>query len=310
MNKMFKRFARIVIKKISNTRFAIYMLQRLTDGESNQRVIGGDIQHNNSFYYKFITSIARFNKSEREIFKVANFFFIRNFSMKLNINEYTQCGYFFGIVDCDLLSIISKGKGIFIDVGSNVGIYSLAASQTFDKVFAFEPSEVTFNLLNQNISLNESGNITIMRVRLSNETSMVNLYHNPLNNGGASLNEPSKNAINNHIDYNWNNVESVKTDKMDNVFGNINGDINLIKIDVEGHEISVIKGGLEIIKLHNPLIYAEVSGDYEKVVEIIDLLPPTYFAYSLVDNKDLSTVNYHIPSDVLFLPESKRSYLI
>ena len=95
MNKMFKRFARIVIKKISNTRFAIYMLQRLTDGESNQRVIGGDIQHNNSFYYKFITLIARFNKSEREIFKVANFFFIRNFSMKLNINEYTQCGYFF-----------------------------------------------------------------------------------------------------------------------------------------------------------------------------------------------------------------------
>jgi FkbM family methyltransferase len=303
-------FARKIVKKISNTWFFYNMFERFLNKNDKQVVINGE-RSNISFFYRFITLIARFNKSG-SFFKTTKFFFKEEFSMRLDANEYTQCGYLVGIVDNDLLSLFDRveNKGVFVDIGANVGIYSLSASQVFNKVYSFEPSSATFHLLKQNIILNKSDNITAMNMALSNTIGVVDLHHNPLNNGGASLNKPGNDTIRKHADYDWSRTESVKVDKLDNVCSNIDGRIDLIKIDVEGRDISVIKGGLEIIKLHNPLIYVEVSGDYEKVVEIIDLLPPTYFAYSLVDNKDLSTVNYHIPSDVLFLPEGKRSYLI
>ena len=85
---------------------------------------------------KYVSLLSRFNRSSIEIFKLTDFSFVKEFRMKLDVNEYTQCGYFFGFLDNDLVSIIRKGGGTFVDIGANVGMYSLLSTQTFNKVFS------------------------------------------------------------------------------------------------------------------------------------------------------------------------------
>ena len=309
---MFKRIARSLLTGVSNSRLHIFFLSRLKPrlrGLDKPRKGVGRIYFHPG---KYISLLSRFNKSNAEVFKLTGFLFLRQFRMRLNINEYTQCGYFFGFLDDNLISMIKKGGGVFVDIGSNVGMYSLLASQVFDKLFAFEPSKYTFRLLEENIKLNDDiVNITTVNKALSDQVGTVNLHHNPLNNGGASLASHADSSKKAHSDYNWNIVEEVSMDTIDSLFSGMNvGDIDLMKIDVEGHEISTIKGASETIKRHNPALYVEVSGDREKTIEIYNLLPPGYYAYLPDDRKKISIEDYHIPSDILFVHESKRKLIL
>jgi FkbM family methyltransferase len=79
--------------------------------------------------------------------------------------------------------------GVFIDIGANVGTYSVGLSELFRRVIAFEPHPVAFKLLEANVALNDITNVSCVNMAVSDKSGQANL-HVPRNllTGGATLN--------------------------------------------------------------------------------------------------------------------------
>ncbi len=78
---------------------------------------------------------------------------------------------------------------LFLDIGANLGIFSLLASQHLfkGKVVSFEPNPRVFKDLQRNIILNRCRNITAYNCGVSNETGVQTLWVDPRHTGAGSL---------------------------------------------------------------------------------------------------------------------------
>ena len=140
----------------------------------------------------------------------------------------------------NLIEKISKKSKIIIDVGANIGKYSILASKSNpnSKVFAIEPEQENFDVLNKNKQLNKSNNIEIIKIALNNKKGKVKLYKAEINKGGHSLKSNSKNF----------DFEMVEGKKFDDVFSGKVKEIDLLKIDAEGVEFEILEGAKNFLK--------------------------------------------------------------
>jgi len=86
----------------------------------------------------------------------------------------------------------------FVDVGANIGYYSIVASPLVGitgRVFAFEPERDNFSLLEKNIQLNQLTNITAVAAALSDTDSDAELFLNEENRGDHQIFEQSLGAL-------------------------------------------------------------------------------------------------------------------
>ena len=182
------------------------------------------------------------------------------------------------------VSKLLKSKRRFLDIGSNVGIYSYYFSKQFQNVEAFEPlSEITYRLK----ALNRKG-IHIHNVALSDKSGLADFYL-PIVNGSpvpslASF-EPREHPC---------EVGQVDVEVLDKY--NFT-DVDLIKIDVEGHESSVIKGALDTLRNCSPILIVEIeqrhiSDDIQEVFALINT--QGYQGFFLIDDvlRPLSEFSY------------------
>jgi FkbM family methyltransferase len=303
-----KKTVLLLIKWFANTPFSNLILSCFP----NNTVI--NVESSATCIKKYIglllCKLARFNRSGAMIIRSASYEQDGKhlYKMDLDINEFTQCGYYFSALDIDLLRLLRKGGRVFIDIGANVGFYTLAAANSFDIVYSFEPSPYTFGRLIHNLEINKFTSVTAINAGLSDVKSEMSLYINPFNNGGCSLNAFSEAIKNLYPDYVWQSVR-VNVELLDEVIDSrdVIG-IDLIKIDVEGHELSVIRGAQRTIATYRPLIYAEVAKERNKLNAINAVLPDGYISYSLT-NKILIVEDSVVPDDVLFCPVEKLNLL-
>lgn len=140
--------------------------------------------------------------------------------------------------------VLSKGD-IFVDVGANIGSTVIPAAKAVGKkgsVIAFEANSHIAKILKKNIKLNKLKNIKINDIALGDKKGELRLYSNTSSNRGEStLVKPS--------DYDGTSIK-VRVDKIDNVLKHPR--IKMIKIDVEGWELKVLKGAEKILKSNNP----------------------------------------------------------
>ena len=138
----------------------------------------------------------------------------------------------------------------FIDVGANIGIYSLIASKNNNciKIDAFEPNPLIYKNLKKNLShLNYA---TSNQVAITNKSEVINFYINPKSSGSSQINNSTSNLKINAI-----NGASLKKIISSNEIVNI-------KIDVEGHELIVLEEIINIIDLKKiNSIYIEIAND-------------------------------------------------
>ena len=133
-----------------------------------------------------------------------------------------------------LLSILKRGD-YFIDVGANIGVYSFLASSkiTTGKIFAFEPSPKILPKLYENIALNQKKDrIEVIRKVVSDRSQLVNF-------------DTSEYPDYNHISPNSGNKNTLRLESttLDKFIKDQNiKKIKMIKIDVEGAEMLVLKG--------------------------------------------------------------------
>ncbi len=229
-----------------------------------------------------------------------------SFYLNLNIKESTQCMYYFSAPYLPLCSLFKSAKeknknGVFVDIGANVGFYSLLAALFFDRVYAFEPTPSTYKRLMGNISDSEKSNIVPYSYALSDQNGTMKLYENPTNLGGNSFNGFSEEFKKKSLRSEWFSYD-VPVKKYDDVVKESRIEqIDLIKIDVEGHESQVLKGSLESIEKFKPLLFIETTN-LDQYKSIVEVLPQEYQAFD-PHNKTLIPRDYKGPwklSDVIY----------
>ena len=217
---------------------------------------------NNFFYYIFFR-IVRSKLNSKIRVKIYNFEIMANYRKNsMSFSVIRKCD-FDDHKELKFLDIICNYENIFLfDCGSNFGFYSLyvASRKNKNKIIAFEASPNTFRELEENIKLNSFSSIQAMNLAISNtDKGEVSFYESEKDWESSInyLNFKKKSEL---------KISSTTLDKVSNKKDLKNYAV-VIKLDVEGHEMNVIEGGLDLISNYSPLIIIEFSkfiGQNEK----------------------------------------------
>lgn len=160
----------------------------------------------------------------------------------------------------DILSSLLIAGAVFLDIGANIGQYTLIGSRIVGEegeVHCFEPDPETFRCLVDNIEMNGLKNVSASQVALSNEEGARTFYLSwPQYMGGNSFRSSSSPES-------WpGRVCEVKCYTLDSYVRKRSvRHIDVIKIDVEGAEVEVLKGAETILRAENkPAILFESNG--------------------------------------------------
>jgi len=153
-----------------------------------------------------------------------------------------------------LFSLVQLSRA-FVDVGANVGFYTVSALKMMQgvQVVSFEPNPIVFSKLKKNLSLNDCRqSADIRNLAVSNVTSgSVDFFVPKLTgSGGGSMS-------NLHPEEGEPVVQIVSTTTLDKELENF-VEVDVIKVDVEGSELKVIQGGIQTIRDHSPTIVIEL----------------------------------------------------
>jgi FkbM family methyltransferase len=235
----------------------------------------------------------------------------KDMTMKLDLDEWIQQHiYFLGYFDPMGIRFIKnqlyEGE-VFIDIGANVGAYSLVASRFVGrsgKVIAFEPVGAVFQRLSENISLNGLTNTVAEKKAVLDKNGITDIYLSDRENMGMSsifnIN-PGKGKSE--------KVEAVTLD--DYIEKSGISMISLIKIDIEGSEMLALKGMQRIIERMHPRIMIELKEETltlsgYQAQNITDLLVKAGYNKFIIDEQgNISNDMTRQPKDYhnfLFLP--------
>lgn len=200
-----------------------------------------------------------------------------------------------GICDPKQTQIVKDlSKGNVIDIGANIGYYTLIMAKTSDKVYAFEPDPSNFNILKANISLNKLSNVVLFNSAVTDYNGVVNLHLCEFNRGMHRI-YPSK----------WceGDIIRVNTVKIDDI---INERINFIKLDTEGAELGVLKGMKKLLGNYHPVIMIEFHppsilecGDNPK--DVFDIIVTSgYNNFKLLGTPDINNISYKELEEITF----------
>lgn len=148
--------------------------------------------------------------------------------------------------EVELVKSLVKPKHVCMDIGANIGFYTILLSKISHKVYAFEPEPSNYDLLTDNLVLNKCYNVDASMDAISDENKATELFLCDSNHGmhrlyksrwcGRSI--PVRAVT---IDDSWRGHER----------------LDFVKIDVEGSESSVISGMRKTIEKHHPIMLIE-----------------------------------------------------
>ena len=160
------------------------------------------------------------------------------------------------------LEFYSKKKGLenkdiyFLDVGANIGWYSFFIGKYGYNVLSFEASKINSYILYKNYCLNKDVIVTIINKGLDEEDKKCILKIVSQNVGNGAIFCENRESNYRAFDKYTDSIELTKLSRYNKYL--LKNNLALIKIDVEGDEEKVIKGGKEIVtKFHVPFIMIE-----------------------------------------------------
>jgi FkbM family methyltransferase len=147
------------------------------------------------------------------------------------------------------LRLVPTG-GTVIDVGANIGLYSLLAASAVGPagaVYAFEPIADNIELARQNIDLNDAGNVVrLITKAVGDRSGTLTMYRSPdrpgTHSAGYRTDLPEQ-------------VEMVSLDDWIDATGLTSTDV--VKIDVEGYDGFVLEGALATLHRYRPTLLIE-----------------------------------------------------
>lgn len=153
----------------------------------------------------------------------------------------------------DILKFLPE-DGVFFDVGANVGIiaYSTAMQRPRARIFAFEPEPVSFLALNKTKSYNIIHNVDLIPFGLGESVGLKTFFIDNANHGGHSLDRSQV--------LNETRPSSIMVTTVDNMVKTIGVTrMDIMKIDVQGLELEVLKGAVQTIQDLKPVLTVEFT---------------------------------------------------
>jgi FkbM family methyltransferase len=165
-----------------------------------------------------------------------------------------------------------------LDIGANYGVYTLSMAKTVGpagRVVAFEPASETARLLAAGIAANGFAHVRLERAALSSEIGQAQL----------SLNQDSElNALVRGAAAQAGASETVPVTTLDEALMR-NGwqTIDFVKIDAEGEEANILRGGVRFFRDLSPLVQYEIRADAAVHLGLVDQFAARgYASYRLV----------------------------
>lgn len=169
----------------------------------------------------------------------------------------------------------------FIDIGANIGYYTLLLANKNIKTYSFEPNLENYNILTKNLKINNFNNSLHYNLGLSDSIGKLEFYYSKEKSGHGSFNKKIVEQ------QNLNLCKIIKVNKLDNI--DIQGKNIMVKIDIEGYELNAIMGMLQLLDSKKIKVFCiEISrifygNDVEK--EIINLLKKYFTKLYIVQLK-------------------------
>ena len=158
---------------------------------------------------------------------------------------------------------IVRAGDVVVEVGANIGVHTLGLARAVGpagRVLAFEPQRLVFQTLCANVALNSLDNVDCRWAALGTQDGMITVPElDPrasLNFGGVSLLEGGSGF----------QVACMPLDRLGTL-----PRVNFVKIDVEGMEAEVLRGGTQLLARFKPVLYVE-NDRIEKSEDLIRLI--------------------------------------
>jgi FkbM family methyltransferase len=207
--------------------------------------------------------------------------------------------YYFGVWESNLTHFITRRLApgdTFIDVGANIGYFSLLASKIVGetgRVVAIEASPRIFSALRSNIACNQARNIRVVNMAVSNRKGFLRLYRGTEYNSGLTTTREERG-----LEFEC-EVEALP---LDAILSPLELETaRFIKIDVEGAEWDVVAGmgrllrsgrsDLEVMVEVSP---EHLANQHKRPEDLVTLFSEAgFYAYSL--ENDYSSLSYLAP---------------
>jgi FkbM family methyltransferase len=177
-----------------------------------------------------------------------------------------------------------EGRALFLDCGANIGWYSVLAQVLGADVIAAEPLSSNAELLTLNTERNRGvGTTEIIRAALGAPAGTARLELSATNQGDHRLTTSPAGTSNRQ-------TVDVPVITLDDVLGGRRPDV--IKIDTQGSEVAILRGGRSAWNGHTPVLVIEFwpyglahcgTGHDELIAMLSELVPVTHDCYEIVE---------------------------
>lgn len=142
-------------------------------------------------------------------------------------------------------------NSVCLDIGSNVGYVGIMMAKIASEglVVGFEPDPTNFKRLRENIGYNNLSNIRVHNFGLGEQSAQKNMFVNLINRGGNCIIEEQSGV----------EIAIMKLD--DFMIREALPRVDLVKIDVEGYELKVLRGGMQMLTTYFPVLFIEINDD-------------------------------------------------
>jgi FkbM family methyltransferase len=176
------------------------------------------------------------------------------------LSRLTTFGYYLMVFEPRTERLLSAQRGgLFLDIGANVGQYTLPLSRHFRRVIALEPNPVALAVLQRNLERNGIENVTVIPKAIGEGSGRTTIFE------GEYLTTWSQNL------FDGTRVD-VETVGLDDLLVDA-ADVDLMKIDVEGAELDAIRGS----KLIGRVKLISIAATSEEIPEMRAVLESAGF---------------------------------
>lgn len=192
-------------------------------------------------------------------------------------------------------------KSVIFDVGANTGIYSLISGIVSKDamIYSFEPNPINLIRLKKNIKLNSIKNITVVPKAVGSKKKKISFTipeKDIISDTSSAIESFSKSSYKGEIQ--WKNIE-VEQITIDSYCDNNKiQNLHMIKIDVEGYELSVLEGAKNIIKIHRPLILIETFLNKEKLTYLQNFVKDYDYYIYLISSEGIIKIGQKFENNI------------
>jgi len=193
---------------------------------------------------------------------------------------------------------LSNPYPFILDIGSHIGISIMYFKSMYPDctIIGFEPNPITFKLLTENVEINMLENVQIFNKAIWKEEGKKNFHITANDNGWHSNASFLKNSWTNKEKTKEIEVETTKLDKY------INKDVDILKIDTEGSELSILKSHKKLLDKVSNIVIEYHPIKENSVEDILSILKP-YFDIQVYEEGKLTK---KIPNDKLLTIKGQK----